>query len=144
MWVPAAALVLPLIGCGERTVVVRERHPREVVVAEEPGYVVVQEAPPAVIVERRSAAPGVGFIWIDGYWHWGGHRYDWERGHWARPPHEHEVWIAPRYESHDRGGYRYVPGRWGERPREAVREPERGRPPERGHAPDRGREGHER
>jgi hypothetical protein len=79
---------------------------------EQPQYVIVREAPPPVIVERRPSMPGPGYVWIDGYQHWNGQRYEWHRGEWTRPPRERAVWVAPRYEKHEQGGYRYVPGQW--------------------------------
>ena len=26
-----------------------------------------------------------GFVWVRGYWHWDGVRYEWQRGHWQPP-----------------------------------------------------------
>ena len=92
----------------------------------EPAYVIVREAPPPIIVERRSPMPGPGYFWIDGYWHWDGHRYGWQGGRWAVPPHERAVWVAPRYEKHEQG-YRYVPGQWREEQRQREDEPRRDR-----------------
>jgi hypothetical protein len=117
MWVSGGLVVLVgLVGC---TLFVRDRPPRETVYvdqpqyAEQPQYVIVREAPPPVIVERRPPPPGQGHVWIDGYWDWNGHKYDWQRGHWAVPPHGRAVWVAPRYEKHEQG-YRYMPGQWRE------------------------------
>jgi hypothetical protein len=94
--------------------------PQPVYVAQpqpQPEYVIVREAPPAVIVERRSSSPGGEYIWIDGYWHWNSHQYIWQAGHWDRPPHEHYIWVAARYERYEQG-YRYTPGQWREGPQE--------------------------
>ena len=126
-WVSGSiAVFVGVLGCS----VFVQRAPRETVyvespppVGEQPEYVIVREAPPAVIVERRSSPPGQGYIWIDGYWHWNSHRYEWQRGHWATPPHERAVWIAPRYERYEQG-YRYTPGQWREEQREREREDE--------------------
>jgi hypothetical protein len=109
MWVATGVVGLGLLGC-DLTI---GRSPRETVYVErqQPEYVVVREAPPAVIVEQRPSPPSRGHVWIDGYWHWNGHQYVWERGHWAAPPRERAVWVAPRYERHE-DGYWYVPGRW--------------------------------
>ena len=122
--------VLAVAGCRHRVIV----HERAYVApapayVEEPGYVVVREAPPPIIVERRPAAPAVGYIWIEGYWHWGGRGYTWERGRWDRPPRPHTVWVVPRYERRDRE-YQYTPGHWRDEGRGPV--PERGRPEPRG------------
>ncbi len=51
-------------------------------------------APPAPIVERVAVRPG--YVWIPGYWRWGGVRYVWVGGNW----------------SHARIGYHYAPARW--------------------------------
>jgi hypothetical protein len=106
-WVSVGVSGLSLLGCfrgsGSATVYVE---------SQEPEYVIVREAPPPIIVELRPAPPSVLHIWIDGYWNWNG-RYVWERGRWSVPPHEHAVWVAPRYESHEQG-YRYAPGHWQE------------------------------
>ena len=67
--------------------------------------------PPPLRVESYGAAPGVGFVWINGYWGWRGNNYAWIPGRWERPPHPHDVWVAPRWES--RGGhYRLREGHW--------------------------------
>ena len=92
---------------------------------QEPEYITVREAPPPFIVEERPPPPSDLYIWIGGYWHWNG-RYVWERGRWAVPPHDHAVWIAPRYERHEQG-YRYAPPHWKVEQREEKREDARGR-----------------
>ena len=76
-----------------------------------PEEVVVTQDPPAPLYETVGVAPGPGFIWIGGYYHWNGGRWVWYRGHFARPPHAGAVWIGPRYEF--RGGHRvYIRGYW--------------------------------
>ena len=37
-------------------------------------------------------SPGPEWVWVRGYWHWDGVRYEWRRGHWerARPG-----WVRP-------------------------------------------------
>src|SRR5271157_1756925 len=49
------------------------------VVYTEPGEVVVADAPPAPIVEAVRIAPGPGYFWIGGYYHWYGNRWGWVR-----------------------------------------------------------------
>ena len=112
-------VLVGLVGCD----VFGHRSRRETVYVQQPPpeYVIVREAPPPIIVERRPPPPGQGHIWIDGYWNWNGQRYVWEPGHWAAPPHEHAVWVAPRYEK-DQQGYRYTRGRWQEEQREEQKE----------------------
>ncbi len=74
------------------------------------GYVEVYSAPPAPRREYRSAAPGRGYVWVDGFWTWRRNRWQWVNGHWERERVGY-VWVAPRYES--RGGrHVYVGGGW--------------------------------
>ena len=63
--------------------------------------------PPAPRVLRvRPAAPGPGYVWIDGYWYADGGRYRWHSGYWTRPPYEGAAWVGPRYEGGQfYGGY---------------------------------------
>ncbi|MGH8042831.1 MAG: YXWGXW repeat-containing protein [Rudaea sp.] len=51
-------------------------------------------APPAPIVERIGIRPG--YVWIPGYWRWGGVRYVWVGGYWTPPRHGYR-WVAPRW-----------------------------------------------
>jgi hypothetical protein len=120
MFVAGGILVLAgLLGCDEST-----RRPRhQAVYVEQPQYVVVRTAPPPVVVERQPPPPGPGYVWIDGYWNWNGREYDWQRGHWAVPPHGRAIWVRPRYEEHERG-YRYMPGQWREDRPQRQREDE--------------------
>ena len=126
MLVSGGVVLAVLVGC---TLFVRDRPPRETVYvdqpayAEQPQYVIVREAPPPIIVEHRPPPPGPGHIWIDGYWNWSGQRYAWQGGHYAVPPRERAVWVAPRYERHEQG-YRYTPGQWREEQRERQRDDE--------------------
>lgn len=73
--------------------------------------VVVRTAPPAPIVETHDRPPHRGWVWIDGYHRWNGHRYVWVRGRWVRPPHPSAVWVAQRWEHRD-GGWVLVEGYW--------------------------------
>lgn len=114
-WMSAGVMGLSLLGCNHdrhETVVVEDsRGP----VYAEPGYVVVPEAPPRVIVEQRPVAPGPKYVWVDGYWHWNGHKYSWRKGHWSHRPSGKPYWVPPYYERHDRG-YGYHPGYWSRQP----------------------------
>jgi hypothetical protein len=75
------------------------------------GEVVVSEEPPPPIAEVVAVAPGPGFFWIGGYYHWSGARWVWYRGHYERPPRPGAAWIRARYEV--RGGRRvYIRGFW--------------------------------
>ena len=66
-------------------------------------FVYIQEAPPPPppqpAVVRRP-----GFLWVDGYHRWDGHRYQWQDGHYER----------------ERAGYSWAPGRWEHRDRGHV------------------------
>jgi hypothetical protein len=73
--------------------------------------VVVRVAPPAAIVETRPAAPGAGYVWIDGYHQWNGTAYAWVPGRWETPPRPHARWVAHRW-VHRHGGYVLVEGHW--------------------------------
>lgn len=79
----------------------------------QPGYVVVPAPPPAPHVEVVGVAPAPGFVWISGFWSWGGVRYVWHPGRWEHPRPGY-VWTAPRWERRG-GGWRERPGHW--RPR---------------------------
>jgi hypothetical protein len=116
---------LGVLGCDHDHDKMRASPEPAYVVQEQPQpqYVIVREAPPAVIVEQRPPPPAVGYLWIDGYWHWSGRQYAWQGGRWARPPHESYIWVAPRYERHEQG-YRYTPGQWREGPQERRRDDE--------------------
>ena len=75
------------------------------------AQVVVRIAPPAPIVEVHDHPPHAGWVWIDGYHRWDGHRYVWVHGHWVRPPHPGAVWVAHRWE-HRGDGWVLVEGHW--------------------------------
>src|SRR5271163_2924184 len=47
-----------------------------------PGEVVVSEDPPAPVYETVGIAPGPGYLWIGGYYHWSGAGWVWYRGHY--------------------------------------------------------------
>jgi len=83
----------------------------EMVAPPTPAPVVIVEAPPPVRHEHRGHAPGPDYVWIDGYWAWHGHHHEWVAGRWARPPHGHRQWVAPRWE-HRNGSYVFIEGSW--------------------------------
>lgn len=62
--------------------------------------VVAPVGPPPPYSEAITVAPAPGYIWIGGFWGWGGGRYAWNAGHWERP----------------RPGYRWVPRSWARGP----------------------------
>ena len=59
------------------------------------------------VVRVRPAAPGPGFMWVDGYWYVAGTRYKWHDGYWSRPPYESGRWVAPHHD-----GSRFFEGYW--------------------------------
>jgi hypothetical protein len=68
-------------------------------------------APPAVRHEHRGPRPGADYVWVSGFWHSDGGRWDWIPGRWERPPVAEAYWITPRY-VHSQGHYIYEPGHW--------------------------------
>lgn len=67
--------------------------------------------PPPVRVEAYGVAPGVGYVWVPGYWGWRSNSYVWIGGSWARPPRSGARWDAPRWDRYN-GRYRFHEGRW--------------------------------
>jgi hypothetical protein len=77
----------------------------------EPYYgPVVRVAPPAPYYEYPGTPPVVGYIWISGYWSWGGVRYVWVPGRWEAPRHGH-YWVPHRWEREGEH-WRQQGGRW--------------------------------
>lgn len=106
-----AAAILSALALTSGCVVAVRPPPPAAVVYGEPQEVVVTDLPPAPVAEYVGVAPGPGFVWIGGYYHWAGGRWVWYRGHYERPPRPGARWVAPRYVI--RGGTRvYVRGYW--------------------------------
>ena len=64
-------------------------------------------APPPIPVYSQPPIPGVGFIWIPGYWSWDGQEYYWVPGYWAMPPAADLLW-TPGYWGWDDADNDYV------------------------------------
>jgi hypothetical protein len=66
--------------------------------------------PPGLRVEVMPGRPGPGYVWMGGYWRWGGRDYVWASGRWARPR-QGRRWEDGRWEQQ---GHRWVyrEGRW--------------------------------
>jgi hypothetical protein len=71
------------------------------------GYVSDQ---PADVVYTRPAAPGDGYVWIDGDWVYGGGGYHWHNGYWGRPR-SGRTWTAGHWD-HGARGYHWNRGHW--------------------------------
>jgi hypothetical protein len=71
----------------------------------------VNVGPPAAVVETRPIAPGPGYVWTPGYYHWNGNSYVWLNGAWAHPPHHHHRYVAGVWVHGHRGWY-YRNGYW--------------------------------
>jgi len=76
-----------------------------------PGPAFVLEAPPPPRHERMSHRPSSQYMWVEGFWAWRGHRYEWVAGHWELPPHGHQYWVAPRWENRG-NSYVFIEGSW--------------------------------
>jgi hypothetical protein len=70
------------------------------------GVVYASVGPPPLQTEVVIVSPGPGFVWVPGYWGWGGTAYVWTRGAWIRPPHARARWVSPRWWHNSRGWYR--------------------------------------
>ncbi len=91
-----ALLVLPslmLTAC----VIGRTSRPSQIESAQGPLAPPVTGSPvvPQTLAEDSDAPPGPGkpgAVWVQGYWHWDGVHYVWQRGRWqsakaVTPPH---------------------------------------------------------
>jgi hypothetical protein len=106
-----AAALLAVLTLATGCVVAVRPAPVAVEYSTAPAEVEVTDAPPPALYETVGIAPGPGFVWVGGYYHWTGYRWAWYGGHYARPPRFGAVWIGPRYEL--RGARRvYIRGYW--------------------------------
>lgn len=122
-WLVLAA-VLALGGCVVAPEHSRRYESEEIIYGPTTStYVLI--APPAPRVEYRGYPPAVGYLWIEGYWSWGGVRYVWVPGRWVAPRPGY-VWIPHRW---DRDGdrWRHDGGRWEPDRRNPSPRHERGR-----------------
>lgn len=55
----------------------------------------------------NPVSPGLGYVWLDGYWYPSNNRYLWHNGYWTRPPYKGANWANPRYD-----GEQYYGGYW--------------------------------
>ncbi len=68
-------------------------------------------APPSRKTENPGAPPVAGAVWLSGFWRWNvaSSSYNWNPGHWERPPGEGYVWVAAPPDP--RTGYS-IGGKW--------------------------------
>jgi WXXGXW repeat (2 copies) len=91
--VPRAELCLPIIiafsGLIPACVIGRSARPTATESAQGPLAPPVSGAPvvPATLAENSDAPPDKpkpGTVWVQGYWHWDGVKYVWQRGRWQQ------------------------------------------------------------
>lgn len=75
------------------------------------GAVFVRVGPPAYREEVIGVAPGPGYVWVAGYWAWGGADYYWVPGRWVARPYPRAVWVPGRWRAHRHSWY-WVEGHW--------------------------------
>ena len=73
--------------------------------------VYVERRPPPPRVEVIGPRPGPAFVWIRGYWEWGGGDYRWRAGRWVMPERGHKKWEPGHWKKHGHAWY-WVEGRW--------------------------------
>ena len=71
----------------------------------------VSAGPPALQSEIVVTAPGPGYVWVPGYWNWGGSAYVWTKGAWLHPPHANARWVEPTWHHASKGWY-HTGGEW--------------------------------
>lgn len=84
-------ILIFLSGCGPSAMVVRDR--------------------PMAPYYARPAAPGPGYIWVNGEWLRRGRHYNYRQGYWAPPRPRYHQYREGRWQQR-RNGYYWVPGRW--------------------------------
>jgi WXXGXW repeat (2 copies) len=76
-----------------------------------PVRVHVLGPPPPPLAEVVSSAPGPGYVWVTGYYHWDGAGYVWVPGRWVLPPPGRHAWV-PGMWVEDHGRYVWRDGHW--------------------------------
>jgi len=76
----------------------------------QPSQFTVSSAPPEPLYEQMSASPGMGYAWIDGYWHWNSYEWVWVGGRWEQQQ-DGYVYVEPYYD-YSGSSYVYTPGYW--------------------------------
>jgi len=75
-------------------------------------FISVSIAPPVLPVYTQPVCPGVGYIWVPGYWAYGQFGYYWVPGTWVLPPFVDALW-TPGYWGWGNGAYLWHEGFWG-------------------------------
>ena len=75
-------------------------------------FLSVSVGPPLLPVYVTPPMPGAGYIWVPGYWAWGGSDYYWVPGTWVLPPAVGLLW-TPGYWGWSGGVYVWNAGYWG-------------------------------
>jgi len=75
-------------------------------------FVSVAIAPPVLPVYTQPVCPGVGYIWVPGYWAYGEFGYYWVPGTWVLAPFVGGLW-TPGYWGWGNGAYLWHEGFWG-------------------------------
>lgn len=85
-------MLLALLGSlgSSGCVIGRSNRPAQSESAHGPSGVAVAGGPvlPQSAPNSQHEAPSQqlpGSVWVEGYWHWDGVRYVWQRGHWQPP-----------------------------------------------------------
>jgi hypothetical protein len=69
-------------------------------------------APPLLPVYSQPICPGAGYMWVPGYWAYGGYGYYWVPGTWVQAPFIGALW-TPGYWGWGNGVYVWNEGYWG-------------------------------
>ncbi len=72
----------------------------------------IDAGPPPAPREVMVASPGPGYVWLGGYWDGQPGHYQWNRGHWDRPPQGRTRWNAPHWDKDRDGHYHKTEGSW--------------------------------
>ncbi len=75
-------------------------------------FVSVSFAPPPIPVYEQPLCPGLGYIWVPGYWAYGPYGYYWVPGTWVLAPFIGALW-TPGYWGWSGTVYVWHPGYWG-------------------------------
>ena len=67
--------------------------------------------PPPPVAEAPPAAAPPNTVWVAGYHRWDGHQYQWQAGHYERPPRANARYEAGHWEQRGKGKA-WVDGRW--------------------------------